>query len=107
MDDDLDLPERRYPAKQPWRLDPGRPVIVFLTVCTRHRRPVLANPRAHRLLLEAWAGADRWLIGNYVILPDHIHLFASPVDTESPDVKRWVTFWKSMVSRNWANDGDK
>ncbi|MDF7798349.1 hypothetical protein P4C99_02680 [Pontiellaceae bacterium B1224] len=34
-------------------------------------------------------------------MPDHIHFFCAPVGLEYPPLKKWITFWKSMVSREW------
>src|SRR5256885_6005252 len=34
-------------------------------------------------ILNAWKTADHWLVGRYVIMPDHIHLFCAPVDRKS------------------------
>ena len=30
------------------------PIIVYLTVCTKRRKPILANPAAHKLLRASW-----------------------------------------------------
>ncbi len=54
-------------------------VLIFLTVCTKDRKPRLASPEAHRVLKEWWNKAGAWLVGRYVILPDHVHLFCAPV----------------------------
>ena len=37
-------------------------------------RPLLARPEVVALLLDSWRKAARWLIGRYVIMPDHLHL---------------------------------
>ena len=44
------------------------PIIVFLTVCTKDRKPILASPEAHALLIEVWRAAKMWQIGRYVIM---------------------------------------
>jgi len=72
--------------------------VVFVTVCTHQRRKVLANDQAHKCLLNAWWAADAWLIGRYVIMPDHVHLFAGP-SGDSVELDRWVRYWKSMFTR--------
>ena len=56
------------------------PVIVFLTVCTKNRKAILANDSAHQLLRAAWQTQPSWLVGRYVILPDHLHLFCAPAE---------------------------
>ncbi|MHC4873728.1 MAG: REP-associated tyrosine transposase [Planctomycetota bacterium] len=74
--------------------------IVFLTVCTDKRKQILANEIVYKQLLDAWQKADAWSIGRYVIMPDHIHFFCSPAK-EGVSLAKWVTFWKSHVSRKW------
>ena len=101
MPDESEAPERRYPARTPWRRFHNRRVIVFLTVCTRARAPILAGEEIHHLLVSQWRSADSWTVGRYVILPDHVHLFASPSDLDAPDVRAWVRYWKSLATRNW------
>ena len=54
------------------------PIIVYLTVCTKRRKPILANPAAHELLRASWREARLWLVGRYVIMPNHLHLFCAP-----------------------------
>src|SRR5688572_8802324 len=55
-----------------------QPTIVFLTVCTSNRNPWLIEPSVHEKLLDAWTKADAWLIGYYLLMPDHLHLFCAP-----------------------------
>jgi len=38
------------------------------------------------------------MIGAYVIMPDHLHLFCSPID-EDVTIERWATFWKRQFRR--------
>ena len=63
---------------------PNRPTIVYLTVCTKDRQPWLATPEVHALLRLVWTDAAAWLVGKYMIMPDHIHLFAAPDKWQSP-----------------------
>jgi putative transposase len=53
-------------------------VLQFVTVCVDKRRPLLTRPEIVLLLLESWRKADRWLVGRYVVMPDHLHLFCAP-----------------------------
>jgi len=71
---------------------------VFLTVCTRRREKVLANDTAHQTLVTGWQSADAWLVGHYVIMPDHIHLFCT-VQNEDHSLQDWVTYWKRQLKR--------
>ena len=83
---------RRHPAKGVL-IDRGRATIVFATVCSEHRVRRLANAAVHDGLLRAWIDADAWIVGVYVIMPDHVHLFCSPID-ENVLIEQWITFWK-------------
>jgi putative transposase len=77
---------------------PTKPTIIFLTVCTRDRVPWLACEEAHRLLLDVWNNAQAWIVGRYVLMPDHLHLFAAPGAMELP-FDNWVRFWKSQFTK--------
>jgi REP element-mobilizing transposase RayT len=67
----------------------ARPTIVFLTLCTANRHPILANDIAHRAIVSAWQAASAWRVGRYVIMPDHAHLFVTPGQPELPLVN-WI-----------------
>ncbi len=107
---------RQYPAKGV-RIVSGQPTIVFVTVCTANRKPWLATPVNHAALVRIWRNeATAWLVGRYVLMPDHVHLFAALGCTEDtarddnmhqpvhvdmhPPLTLWVRFWK----RRFAQD---
>jgi putative transposase len=72
---------------------------VFLTVCTKDRERWLAQARVQRSLHEIWLHtADAWLVCDFLLMPDHLHLFCAPGD---PDIaiERWITFWKSQLTK--------
>jgi putative transposase len=49
-------------------------------------------------LRKVWQAADAWLVGRYVIMPDHIHYFAAATET-SIEFENWVRYWKSQFSK--------
>ena len=52
--------------------------IYFITMCTKDRRAVLARDKVNEILIEEWRPAHErhgWIVGRYVIMPDHLHLF--------------------------------
>jgi putative transposase len=102
----MDSPDRRNPIHHDPHEVFNRPVIVFLTVCTKDKKPILANKKVHGLLREAWSTADSWLVGRYVLMPDHLHLFCSPTMGTSVTLTQWVSFWKSHTARHWPDPGD-
>jgi REP element-mobilizing transposase RayT len=79
------------------------PTIVFLTVCTKDRASWLNQIEVHSLLDAIWRQADAWLVGRFVIMPDHIHLFVAPSMTEIP-LDNWVRYWKSQFTKKHRND---
>jgi len=93
--------QRKTPIHLPVREPSTGSPIVFLTVCTNKKRSILARPDIQGLLRDVWLSADQWLVGRYVIMPDHIHLFCSPSSLESPSLSNWVHFWKGAASRRW------
>ena len=97
---------RKHPAHQPVVEQFNRSRIVFVTVCSKDRNPIFARESVHDLIVRSWKKADQWVVGNYVLMPDHIHFFCSPVGLEHPPLKKWITYWKSLVSRNWPNPGE-
>ena len=52
----------------------------------------------HSILRNAWTAAKRYLVGRYVIMPDHLHLFCAPVGQTAESVARWVAYWKRLAS---------
>ncbi|MDQ6808456.1 MAG: hypothetical protein M3Z64_03375 [Verrucomicrobiota bacterium] len=67
---------RRHPTKGVL-IDRGNVTIVFVTVCSAHRAPRLANDNVYHALIKAWREAGAWIVGAYVIMPDHLHFFCS------------------------------
>jgi putative transposase len=103
------MAHRKKTAHGVW-IVPDRPTIVFITVCTRDRRPWLATEANHEQLCTVWERANAWLVGRYVLMPDHLHLFAAPGPLNLP-LENWVRYWKSQFtkihqegSRNWQAD---
>ncbi|MBS1721952.1 MAG: hypothetical protein JSS66_02975 [Armatimonadetes bacterium] len=62
---------------------------------------MLANQKALENLQRAWTKADSWLVGKFVVMPDQVHLFCTPANPESPELVKWVSFWKSESARTW------
>jgi putative transposase len=97
-----DLPDRKHPAHGVFDC-PDKPTIVYVTLCTKDRDPWLATNTVHLQLREVWQGADAWLIGRYMIMPDHIHFFASPNGREI-SLDAWIQYWKSQFSKQHRNE---
>jgi len=90
------LPNRHRPASGVL-LYPNQPTIVLLNVCTHQRNPWLAQRVVHEALKQVWGEARAWLVGRYVLMPDHLHLFCAPGGQPVP-LDRWVSYWKRLFS---------
>jgi putative transposase len=83
----------------------GGPNWVFLTVCTKDRIRWLAQPSVQGALHEIWLHkATAWLVSDYLLMPDHIHLFCGPYDLGF-SIERWIAFWKDRLTRTCADAG--
>lgn len=60
---------------------------------------MLANPAMHDCLRAAWRMADHWLVGRYVIMPDHVHLFCAPGTFPPSALRVWVSYWKARSAK--------
>jgi putative transposase len=78
--------------------------IVFFTTCTYQRRKILASSECQEILRQVWqrsAARDGWWVGNYILMPDHVHFFARP-EIGARRMADWVEMWKSVSSRRIA-----
>ena len=100
-------PARRSPVHLPPRGFGIRPVIIFLTVCTKEKKQILARKEIHELLQAVWKEARGWIVGRYVIMPDHVHLFCAPWGEDVPFLEEWVRFWKARASRRWPHPEER
>ena len=98
--------QRKRPAHFPTVTIGFQSIIIFLTLCTRQRKPLLANDEAAELLLEAWEAANFWRVGRYVIMPDQIHLFCTPNAFPPTTLAKWIEFWRNHVTRARPNRAD-
>ena len=77
----------------------GQPNIFFVTVNAKDRVPWMNQPSVHSSLVSLWREeATAWLVGYYLIMPDHLHFFCAPYDLHF-NIDQWITFWKRQFSR--------
>jgi len=88
---------RRHPAEGVL-IFRDQPTIVFVTVCSRKRRPHLANDSIHNALTDSWRATTAWLVGFYLIMPNHVHLLCAPND-EDHKIEERVSYWKRRLRR--------
>lgn len=73
--------------------------LYFLTACTANRQPLLANDRTQKSLTEfAERAVNRGVcVGRYVLMPDHLHLFAA-FGSSSVSVSEWMKALKRSLA---------
>ena len=79
----------------------NRAIMLYVTVVTGKRNAMLADKAVQDCIVAAWKAAADWLVGRYVIMPDHIHFFCAPATYPPPDFHRWMKQWKAQVSRSF------
>src|SRR5258708_7122331 len=97
---------RRHPIHLPPSERHNRSIIIFVTACTARRRKILASPVAHETIVGSWHLATKWLVGRYVIMPDHVHFFCAPNGLEAPSLETWMRYWKSLVTKCLKTEGE-
>ena len=91
----------RIPVLLPWE----QPVIYFLTFAIKPRAPVLATDAVWTTLRTTFQRLDRWETFAGVLMPDHLHLLAAPLDRDrSPgDFSKWLKRWfnEALLHPDW------
>jgi len=74
--------------------------IYYLTACTEDRSRILDQRLVHNAFINfALRAAEHQVwVGRYVIMPDHIHLFAG-FGPESISVSAWMKSFKNAISK--------
>ena len=93
-------PQRSRPSRNEIMEVKGRSSIIFLTAAAKVRLAIFNSDEVHQALREAWVEAAFWRVGRYVIMPDHIHLFAAPGSSPASPLRPWVKYWKRLVTRS-------
>ncbi len=81
--------------------------VIFVTVCTKDRKRILDNPAAHEALVRAWLESDHWIVGRYVLMPDHVHLLCARSRWDAVPLTNWIAYWKSLSSKSWHCQEDR
>ncbi len=82
------------------------PPLYFITFCTHKRMPELANDAFHECFkgfMEKKSG-EGIACGEYMIMPDHIHLFLR-IDTNQYQLGKTVGFIKKALSKPLRSAG--
>lgn len=80
--------------------------VYFVTACTVGRRALLANVKIHRAfrIFAQQAPSHGIWVGRYVLMPDHIHLFAG-FSCQVIGLSAWVRSLKGFLSATLRQSG--
>ena len=100
------LPSRKRPSRNSVVDWPGdfRSVVLFVTMVTENRMPILDNAEAVAALEGAWRRFGNWRVGRWIAMPDHVHFFCAPGIWPIPDLQRWLSAVKSWTARTFPPD---
>ena len=98
----MSFPERKRLPHLPPIQRHNQAIVLFVTVCVKDRQSLLADDTAHATLMETWREITNWRVGDYVILPDHAHLFCTPGEWHPPNIQQWVKYWKRVAGHKYA-----
>ncbi len=97
-DNNMREPGRKTPAKGV-HIYSGSPAWVFLTVNIYDRETWLAQAPAQTALHGIWEKkATAWMVSDYLLMPDHLHLFCAPSDLRFT-IERWMGYWKDCFAK--------
>ena len=82
------------------------PPLYFITLCTYDRRPVLANDAFHDHIFKLMKrkSTQGIVCGEYVIMPDHVHLFIR-IDLHRYQLGKTIGFLKQSLSKPLRDSG--
>jgi len=104
----MNEPRRKHLRRLDRIFESARAPLYFLTICVRHRRPVFADPVLFAVLAQTWQESEAmygWLVGRYVVMPDHVHFFACPASKDSRSLSLFVGSWKRWTQKRIRESG--
>lgn len=80
--------------------------VYFVTTCCEQRRALLCNEPVHQAFRNFCenAGQRGVYVGRYVLMPDHVHLFAAFAST-APPLSNWMKALKRSLWPVRKDDG--
>jgi len=102
------MPERNHLRRLDVVIEAKRAPLFFVTCCVARRARLLAREEAVAILREAWRDAPSvhgWLVGRYVVMPDHVHFFATPGGERAKNLSGFVGGWKQWTGRRVREQG--
>ncbi len=80
--------------------------VYFITACTFDRKSLLASDASHAAVVTFCHSATDHgvIVGRYVLMPDHLHLFVCILPGPAT-LSGWMKSLKSFLSKQWRSKG--
>ena len=80
--------------------------VYFVTACTENRARLLADHGTHEVFSRFCivARSRGVLVGRYVLMPDHLHLFVC-IPPGAVGLSMWMKSLKNALSKHWREHG--
>ena len=80
--------------------------LYFITATTGDRAKIMANEATHQAFLHFCRGARERgvIVGRYVLMPDHLHLFVC-IPPGPATLSGWIKSLKNALSKHWRAQG--
>jgi putative transposase len=90
-----------HPPRIPVWLAPENSVVYFITLCSKDRKPVLANFAAFNAFKNAASKIKRWNVIAAILMPDHLHVLVWPATREEPvgDFSALLKHWMRQEAK--------
>ncbi len=101
-----------HPPRIPVWLTQDQPVIYFVTICECKRRPAWNNTEffeAFEHAVQKLEDRQLWFVRSAVVMPDHLHLLASPLksrDQQVGNLSGALKRWTRAASSTSSSDSD-
>ena len=81
--------------------------LYFITFNTRLRTPILARDEVHTAFIEFCRRADQHdiRVGEYVLMPDHVHLLVAMPKIGGPTLSHWIGSLKNVLGKTLLSLG--
>ncbi|MDP2961093.1 MAG: transposase [candidate division Zixibacteria bacterium] len=94
-----ELPKRKNPRLKDF--DYSQPYVYFLTICSKDKEKLFCNPGLNSEILNCLKQEKiekRMEIYAYCLMPDHIHLLISPLES-GVNVSKFIGSFKSKTTK--------
>jgi REP element-mobilizing transposase RayT len=85
----------------------GEAATFFISTCTHQRKPNLTIPAVVSIIVDEWRLAlprHGWMVGRYIVMPDHIHFFCAPAGDGSKSLSDFMQAWKQWTSKRLSRE---